>query len=476
MTDTSLQNALGLGNNQPSAAAPVNPDIKIFGAENAPKLANQKGIMGQIAQYLRQIYAGHFDGNMTVRESKLLDPISVGGPDKTQLQQLNTLIGMAGYGYVKPNDKTPLKTLKSHYDSFLSAYKTGLVANPKMTIYDFINGMYQKGQLLDPSTLGTSGTGGGGSKHYIIPPTSPTGPAGVGSPTPTTVATTYDGLIGQLENWGFNEKQLGTLGPRAWKAINSGVDTSKGIDVWLRQQPEYAQQFPGNIARIKQGLPPLAESTYTSYVQAMQEAGRAAGLPTGFLTGKEIGTLIANEVKPAEFTQRLTNAYEAVQKADPAVLQALQQHYNLKPGQLAAWALDPHKATDLVSQEVQQAKYMAETKMAGFNQDMSAKQAQSIAQYQATAGVSEGAIRQQIDTAARYQALEGQAPGQQRAGLTQAQLIGAQVGNDPAARQAFDIARAQQMTPMQGGGGDIMNAKGVTGAGFATGEGTAPVR
>ena len=110
---------------------------------------------------------------------------------------------------------------------------------------------------------------------------------------------------------------------------------------------------------------------------------------------------------------------------------------------------------------------MAETQAAGFNQGMGAEQAQNIYQYAQTAGLSEASVRSGIDTAARYQSLEGSAPGQAGAGLTQEQLIDSQVGGDAGAKQAFDIARAQQMTPMQGGGGDVMTAKGVVGAGFA---------
>ena len=390
--------------------------------------------------------------------------LAVGNMPAAKRNSLNSLLMSLGYANAKNQHE-----LQSHWNSVLSEYKSGLAANANLTLYGMVAGQINSGSW---NTTPTSKV-----KHYFVPPvgtsynvntnTFQIAPAAATSPSATSQASTLNSVEMQMENWGFPEQTIKKMTPRLVAAVASGVDTTKGIDVWLREQPEYAQQFPGNITRMKNGLPPLKEDVYTSFVQAMQEAGRAAGLPQGFLTSSEIGTLIANEVKPAEFTKRLTNAFESVQNADPTVLQALQDHFGLTPGHLAAWALDPKKATDLIAQQVQEAKYMSETQMAGMKQGMSVQQAEQLYQYGQTTGVGESGIRSDIDQAARQQSLIGSAPGQVRQGVSQQQLIAGTAGYDPKARQAVAISKAEQAAPTSGGGGDLMSQKGVVGAGYA---------
>ena len=321
------------------------------------------------------------------------------------------------------------------------------------------------------------GNGGTGSGMSLADATLAAAQISASTSKSLAAQSTADAIEGRLMDYGFSQQQLKALTPiiqqQALSGLHASAIMSKLMSVDAKGNPNtpesaiYFQRFPGNLERVKQGLPPLAENVYISYENSMYETARQYGLPRGTITPQVIGNLIANRVSPSEFNQRVQQGYVAVEKADPAVKQQLQTMFGVTPGQLAHYFLDPKNAADKITQQVQAAKYGAEAKMAGFDSQMSAQQAMGLAQYQATTGASEGTIRQQIDTAARYQALEGQAPGQQRAGLTQAQLIGAQVGNDPAAKQAFDIARAQQITPMQSGGGDVMTAKGVVGAGFA---------
>ena len=450
-------------------------NVSAFGKEHAPDLAAQKGTMGTLATLLQQVYLGHFDGTVQQRENQLGASITAGGLTHDQLLALNQVIAHAGYGYVKPpknapaNWAPPARALQRNYNSFLSEYTKQQATNPGLTLYGWMNNLNAKGQIVDvANTYGGASTGA--TKKYLIAPTQQSngtpGLAAVGNPSVVTQASSYDGLVNQLENWGFTNKQIQSLGPRAWQTVNSGVDTRKGLDVWLRQQPEYAQQFPGNIQRMKSGLPPLNESLYTSYVQQMQEMARASGLPQGFLSTAEIGQLIANEVKPTEMSQRLTNAYTAVQQADPNVLKALQDNYGLQPGHLAAWALDPHKATPLLQEQVQQAKFMAESQKAGLDR-LTKQQAQGLSQFANQQGQSENSVAQGIDQAGSMKGLTGTAPGQERQGLTQDQLLQGAVGTSTAAKQNLAAAVQAQSSPLQGGGGDVMNQKGIVGAGMA---------
>ena len=457
-TTTTTPNALGITLPTPTGGG-SNPTVVVLGKATAQQAAKAGSAYSQLYTQLRTVLG-------TQDQSYTTDKALPNAATMTSQQRnaLHNLLVSTGH---KANT---IGELNAGLDGILKDYRTGLAGNKNLTLYGMLANQYVNSGQWNTTPASTS-------KHYFIPPqgtsynpesnTFQVSPAGVTNPSGSSQASTLNSVELEMENWGFPEQTILKMTPRITSAIAGGIDSTKGIDVWLREQPEYAQQFPGNIARMKQGLPPLSETTYTAYVQAMQEAGRNAGLPQGFLTNQEIGTLIANEVKPTEFTQRLTTAYESVQKANPAVLQALQQNFGLTPGHLAAWALDPHKATDLIAQQVQEAKYMAETQMAGFQQQMSAQQAQALQQYQQTAGVSEGSIRGAIDTAARYQGLEGSAPGQARPGLTQEQLIAGVTGYDPTAKAAVEQGRAAEAAPMQGGGGDVATAKGVIGAGFA---------
>ena len=245
-----------------------------------------------------------------------------GALDMTQLDKLSYMIAASGFGkYIPPTDKkgnpTPgyVGKVQNAFASFMGKYVKDTSNAPGTSVLDWLANSPQvrTNGVLDYGSV-VAGGGTGTAKKYLVPPNNPGDLAAVGNASPTTVANSYDNLVNGLENWGLSKQQIASLGPRAFAAINSGITAKGGINSWLRQQPEYAQQFSGNVQRMQKGLPPLAENLYTSYLQQMQEYGRAAGLPAGFLTNAEIGTLIANEVKPTELAQRLADGYTAVMK------------------------------------------------------------------------------------------------------------------------------------------------------------------
>ena len=400
-----------------------------------------------------------------------------GALDMTQLDKLAYMMAASGYGsYIPQTDKkgkpTPgyIGKVESAFSSFMGKYVKDTSNTPGMTVLDWLANSPQirANGVLDYASI-AGGGGTGTVKRYLIPPVQEGGLAGASNPTPSSVASSYDNLVNGLENWGFSKQQIASLGPRAFAAINGGLTSKGGVNSWLRQQPEYAQEFSGNIERMKKGLPPLAENLYTSYVQQMQEYGRAAGLPQGFLTNAEIGTLIANEVKPAEFAQRLADGYTAVMKADPSVLKNLQA-FGVQPGQLAAFALDAKKAEPLISQQVNAAKLMSAAQDAGFQQQLKADQAMKFAQFAEAPGQSMSGVAQGIQQAGTMKGLMGTAPGQARQGLTQDQLLQGAVGTSTAAQQTLAGAQQAQAAPLKAGGGDVINQKGVVGAGYAATE------
>ena len=479
-------NALGLGGggSTSSGTGIGNAPIKFtgMGIADLQKTIKAGGTKGVIAAQMYDALLPVLQASNTTGTSfkQRLSAAFGGGQgalDMTQLDKLSYMIASSGFGkYIPSTDKkgnpTPgyVGKVQNAFASFMGKYVKDTANAPGTSVLDWIanSPSVRTNGILDYGSVAASGTSGA-TKKYLIPPVEAGGPAAVGGASPTTIANSYDNLVNGLESWGFSKQQIASLGPRAFAAINSGITSKGGVNSWLRQQPEYAQQFSGNVQRMQKGLPPLAENLYTSYLQQMQEYGRAAGLPQGFLTNAEIGTLIANEVKPAELAQRLSDGYTAVMKADPSVLKNLQA-FGVAPGQLAAYALDAKKAEPLIAQQVNAAKLMSATQDAGFQQQLKADQAMKLAQFAEAPGQSLSGVAQGIQQAGQLKGLMGTAPGQARQGLTQDQLLQGAVGTSTAAQQTLAGAQEAQAAPLKAGGGDVANQKGVIGAGYAATE------
>lgn len=85
-----------------------------------------------------------------------------------------------------------------------------------------------------------------------------------------------------------------------------------------------------------------AENTYRTILQD-------AGMPEGYYdTPSDFNDLIANSVSAAEFKSRVDTAFDALNNADQFTVDALQRYYGLSNSDLAAYLLDPTKATPVL--------------------------------------------------------------------------------------------------------------------------------
>jgi len=268
-----------------------------------------------------------------------------------------------------------------------------------------------------------------------------------------------------LANMGFTGDQLKQLAPFVSAQVHSGL-TQTAVYANLRRTPQYAQRFPGNAERLKLGKAVLAEGTYTAYEDRIAELSRTYGLPANALTAQTVGHMIANGVAPDEFEKRVVAGYETMQKADPSTLKMLQQYYNLNPGDIVHYIIDPKNGSAAIERKVSAAKLGASAADAGF-QGVTSKQAEDFANFQTTKGVN---VAQGIQQAGTMKGLMGTAPGQARQGLTQDQLLQGAVGTSTAAQQTLAGAQEAQAAPLKAGGGDVANQKGVIGAGYAAAE------
>jgi hypothetical protein len=227
----------------------------------------------------------------------------------------------------------------------------------------------------------------------------------------------------------------------------------------IRQQPQYQQRFAANEARRRAGLNVLSEQQYLALEDTYRQYMRASGLPANFYDSNEdFQNLIANDVSPGEFAERVNQGYEAVRFADPAVISQMQELYGVGEGELAAYFLDPEKATPVLLQRARTAQTAAGAAQAGMQ--LSAAEAERLAQ--------EGITQQQAraGAAAITQAEELFQPttGEQDGAFTREEQLGAVFGTDPAAAQRLRQRQRRRQAAFEGGGGFAQGAGGqVTG-------------
>jgi hypothetical protein len=227
----------------------------------------------------------------------------------------------------------------------------------------------------------------------------------------------------------------------------------------IRQQPQYQQRFAANEARRRAGLNVLSEQQYLALENTYRQYMRASGLPANFYdSNDDFQNLIANDVSPGEFAERVNQGYEAVRFADPTVIAQMQELYGVSEGDLAAYFLDPEKATPVLLQRAQAAQTAAGAAQAGMQ--LTTEEAERLAQ--------EGITQQQAraGAAAITQAEELFQPttGEQDGAFTREEQLGAVFGTDPAAAQRLRQRQRRRQAAFEGGGGFAQGAGGqVTG-------------
>src|SRR5450759_1284740 len=98
---------------------------------------------------------------------------------------------------------------------------------------------------------------------------------------------------------------LSALAGWAWGEITNGAKADQVlVDMYLT--PQFAQRFPGIIARQKAGLPPIAPADYINYEDQAKQLENRFGLPTGLLSNANtIGDFIGKDISASELTDRV---------------------------------------------------------------------------------------------------------------------------------------------------------------------------
>jgi hypothetical protein len=208
----------------------------------------------------------------------------------------------------------------------------------------------------------------------------------------------------------------------------------------------------------------MSEVDYMANEDAYQELLRTHGLPEKFYDDRmDFATLIAADVSPNEFAERVTLAELATAGADPKTKEELKRLFDVDKADLVAYYLDPEGATNLIeSRRAFEAAGLSATgarvlgRATGFDKDT------------AVALQREGIQRREIQQRLSPQAgLATQLLGEQDE-ISASDLASGEFGLDPEAANKVRRRREERRAGFAGQSGMLISASGATGFGAST--------
>lgn len=216
----------------------------------------------------------------------------------------------------------------------------------------------------------------------------------------------------------------------------------------IRMTEQYKARFAGNEARRKAGFNALSEAEYVNLENTYRQLMRASGLPQGFYDQNDDFTqLIAGDVSPSELSSRINNGYLAVQQANPQVVAEMRRLYGVDDSALAAYFLDPAKATPILLRQAQAAQIAGEATTQA-QRELTAAQAEQLA----VAGVSPEQARAGFQTIAQAGELFVPLPGTTETGMTTEEQLGGVFGTSAAAQQRLRQRQRERAAAFEAGG------------------------
>ena len=187
----------------------------------------------------------------------------------------------------------------------------------------------------------------------------------------------------------FAKYGLSSLANKILELAQNGA-TEATITLQLQETPEYQQRFSANQERIKNGLTFLTPAEYLNLEDGYRQILRAYGLKQ-FDTDAYVSQFIANDVSPAELSNRVVTAVQRVQNADPQVANTLRDYYGIGTNDLVAYVLDPQQQFPKIERQVAAAEIGTAARLQGIEPGVGTAEqlaAQGITQAEARRGYS----------------------------------------------------------------------------------------
>jgi len=280
------------------------------------------------------------------------------------------------------------------------------------------------------------------------------------------------GADATLTNWGLDTPEMTAL---VSKFAAAGMINQNEILDQIRTTNTYKKAFPG-LAELNAdpNQVHLSEQQYQAHSEQYLGMAQQAGIR---LTQADIGKLVAGNVSPTEYQQRINDIYNVVQNANPNTKAILQKEYGVNTNDLvhymATGAL-PDQQRQVASAQIQD--YASRVGLTGLDQ-AGAEQLASMAKLSATSGnqalgVGVSNIQNALLNASRDVNLTGFTPGSGVQNIDTKTLIGSQIAGfggttQTEAQAAVQKAEQSAAAPFQKGGGYAESAKGVVGLGAA---------
>lgn len=240
--------------------------------------------------------------------------------------------------------------------------------------------------------------------------------------------------------------------------------SEEAIALEVRNTEEYKTRFPGMAMRRDNGFGSITEAEYMRNEDEYLALLRTHGLPERFYDDRmDFATLIAADVSPNEFGERVTLAELATKGADPNTKAELKRLFGVEETDLVAYYLDPELATNLIEERrALEAAGLSATAAriagvpTGFDRET------------ATALQREGVQRREIQQRLSPQVgLTTQALGETEE-ITVSDLATSEFGLDPEAAAKVERRREQRIAESGGTGGLLISGAGATGFGAST--------
>ena len=300
------------------------------------------------------------------------------------------------------------------------------------------------------------------------------GPADQDTTTTTTTTTTNnnqqadevdENVFARLRSY-LSDYGLTSLEGMLNDLLARGIEDEASVLYELRGTDVFKKRFAANQARQAAGLPALTPRSYVDMENTYREVLRRGGMLEYFNRQDVFESLIAGDVSPSELYDRMTNAYQVVRDADPAVKAQMQRLYNVEEKDLAAYFLEPKTSVSMLKRRADAAK-IAAIGQERSGMQLSAPTAEDIAARGYTAAQAAEAFGTIGRQAELYEPLQG---GEER--ISEQQRVGAAFGYDTAAALDVERRKAARLAQFRGGG-QFAATTGATSGTIQTGAGTA---
>lgn len=230
----------------------------------------------------------------------------------------------------------------------------------------------------------------------------------------------------------------------------------------LRLRPAYKARFPGMELRRQQGLPAITETEYIGYETTARQLFRTTRMPVGFYDQPDdFAKFIAADVSVGELSDRINSGYRRVTTAPADVRSAFTEFFGADgDAALAAVFLDPDRALDTLTRQVETAEF------AGAGREFGFSVGQDLAARAAGAGVDYAGARRGFGELSEMRPLLTETISETD-DLTEQTGVEATFGLGGQSSEKVRQRQKQRQAAFAGGGGAASTQRGVSGLGRA---------